>query len=151
MMARRVRMLVAAVAIAASVAVGVSLSRADAPPGRYTVTSSSVFDTVTGLTWERVPANTTYTIGEARTYCTDLYTPDSSNWRMPSMKELQTLVDETRANPMIDLTAFPGAPSATVWSGTARRRYPGEVWAVSFTTGETTSLTTNRAYVRCVR
>jgi len=154
MIVRRGPILVAAVAIAASVAAGMSLSRADAPPGRYTMTASAVFDTATGLTWERLPAATTYTFAQAQTYCADLYTPDFSDWRLPSIKELQTLVDESRAAPTMDLTAFPGAPSANVWSSSSIVLQSGDHWVIDFNTGVTPTgqaAQVASAYVRCVR
>ena len=157
MILRPGRILVVAVAVAASVAAGMSLSRADAPPGRYTMTSSAVYDTATGLTWERVPAATMYSFTQAQTYCADLYTPDFSDWRLPSIKELETLVDESRSSPTMDLTAFPGAPSTYVWSGTPiEARLGGQHWVLYFKTGVTAfeksgQVTVSSAYVRCVR
>ena len=147
--------LLIAVAAAATAAVGVSLSRADAPPGRYVLTAFSVTDTATGLIWERAPAATKYNPAQAANYCAYLVTPDSDAWRLPSMKEIQTLVDESRASPAIDLTAFPGAHSDWVWTGTFMAG-TSTTWAVDFVRGEVPVATTagslpSTAYVRCVR
>jgi hypothetical protein len=143
--------IIAAVAVVLTAIAGISLTRADAPAGRYVVTTSSVQDTVTGLVWERAPAATMYTTAEAQAYCTDLFTPDSDAWRLPTFKELQTLVDESRSSPTIDLTAFPGAPAAFVWS-VAPTSTSSYHLVVDFNNGETApTLSPTRAHVRCVR
>lgn len=41
------------------------------------------------------------------------------NWRMPNLKELDSLVDRSRTSaPMLNATAFPGATAAAAWSTT---------------------------------
>ncbi|MBH1988473.1 MAG: DUF1566 domain-containing protein [Myxococcaceae bacterium] len=40
------------------------------------------------------------------------------SWRLPSVKELRTLVDVTTSNPSIDIYAFPNTPASWFWSST---------------------------------
>jgi hypothetical protein len=88
------------------------------PNGRYTVQGDEVLDRRTGLIWQRCPsANQTYREGLGCTVLEREYTRDEmlslggKGWRVPSLQELVTLVDEQRAaqklQPYIDVTAFP--------------------------------------------
>jgi len=139
----------------AGLVLGLALTaEASAPPGRYTITTDTVFDTVTGLTWQRNISPTQYTWANATTYCQNLNL-GGAVWRLPTIKELQSLVDIRASNPAIDLTAFPAAPAAGFWSST-QGVDPGapaaNAWLVNFANGSTPALLlTNTARVRCVR
>src|SRR5438309_1038236 len=84
---------------------------ADAPPGRYVITTDTVKDTKTGLLWKRavsVQAN----LEMATAYCV-------APFRVPEIKELATLVDEDATElPFVDHTAFPDQPQIALWSNT---------------------------------
>jgi Protein of unknown function (DUF1566) len=129
----------------------VAASPADAPAGRYTVQSGTVYDTVTRLTWQQTPDVNSYTWAQAGTYCAGL----GSGWRVPTVGELQTIVDEARASgAAIDRTAFPNTPATWFWTSTSVVGLPNYAWYVDFTIGAATfrpdnKPTTNR--VRCVR
>jgi hypothetical protein len=98
---------------------------ADAPPGRYEIDADTVRDTKTSLTWKR--AVTTMPGGgnvpsleEANKLC-------ALPWRLPTIKELATLVDESAtAAPFIDLKAFPGTPNLPYWSSTHTNADPDQ-------------------------
>jgi len=57
-------------------------------------------------------------------------------WRLPTLDELMSIVDDTRACPTIDPDAFPGTPKATFWTATPCEDDPGNAWVVDFTLGE---------------
>lgn len=86
---------------------------------------------------------------EAVAYCDDLIWANHSDWRLPNIKELQSLVD-TRPDrgPTIDADAFPQTPwdhAEPFWSSTFER-------AVSFASGTTWIPSTDFEFsVRCVR
>ena len=110
--------------IGAAVAVTVALAatvNASAPAGRYTYTATSVtvVDTKTGLTWQRAFAAPMSWVN-AKVYCASASTSTtlgSPGWRVPTMKELQSLVDYSRTStPAIDQTAFPATPPNYFWS-----------------------------------
>jgi hypothetical protein len=117
-------------------------------------------DLGTGLVWQRTLSAASYTFEQARAYCADLEL-DGRGYRVPSMKELQTLVDEAKPEgPAVDEQAFPGMPGgrALFWSSSQSAREPTSGWFVNFATGESAEVTTalgemknlkNR--VRCVR
>src|SRR5258706_9474740 len=119
------------------------------PPTRYQVEESGLVDDgATGLTWQQHVAPTrvvdggvsqTYDWAEATTYCSAL----GSGWRLPSLTELQTIVDETRESPAIDVNVFTDTPpkgyfwTSSPQAGSADGGYSGYAWYVSFFHGHT--------------
>lgn len=57
------------------------------------------------------------------------------DWRLPTIKELATLVDYERPSP-IDLTLFPATPSLWYWSSTPYQRQGSRAWFVAFGSGD---------------
>jgi len=120
--------------------------RASAPVNRYApgAGSGTVMDTKTGLTWQAQVPSTKATWPNAYEYCQSLSLGGlSSGWRLPSVEELLTLIDETRWEPAIDLTYFPNTPfDAEYWtsSQTFHRDSNGNLdfgWTVDFEVGLT--------------
>jgi hypothetical protein len=123
-----------AVALAASSRVG----RADAPTGRYTLTSGVVMDTQTGLSWTQAASSMEMNESDAVTYCAALKL-GGNTWRVPSVAELQSIIDETRYDPALDPVAFPNAPSTDLyWSQSLYNNIPGFGWGVEGDYGLTT-------------
>lgn len=119
-------------------------------PERYVLASGSVLDTQTGLTWQQEVPPSRYSWPEAGDYCAHL-TLDGAGWRLPSINELQTLVDDSR-NPSIDGGAFPATPSEYFWSSSAVIDDATRAWTTFFTNGSTYSFATSATKnVRCVR
>lgn len=55
-----------------------------------------------------------------------------SGWRLPNIKELQSIVDETRSQPAIN-TNFPGTPNpSNVWSSSPTAGVSGNSWYAGF-------------------
>jgi hypothetical protein len=123
---------------------------ADAPPDRYTLAQGLVTDNRTGLVWQQPASTSFYTWDQARTYCQALRLGTSSGFRVPSLKELMTLVDPTRRMPALDSKAFPSTPTEWFWSS-SNRAASGPA-AVSFASGGTAYYRASDALrVRCVR
>ena len=121
-------------ALALALLAPAAAARANAPAGQYTVSSSTVVDNRTHLTWYKtVGANLNH--DNAVNYCGLL----GAGWRLPSVKELQTLIDDSQPSPpRLDTTAFPGAPSTGFYSTSTT--YPGDAtlyYYVNFYTGNT--------------
>ncbi|MBK7469304.1 MAG: DUF1566 domain-containing protein [Betaproteobacteria bacterium] len=77
-----------------------------------------------------------------------------ADWRMPTQRELLSLVSADGSSPAIAGTWFPNTPANFHWSGTSSARTVGYAWTVDFMTGHTTasSKTSNTPrYVRLVR
>lgn len=59
-----------------------------------------------------------------------------TDWRMPTTKELESLVDYSRINPPIDPDYFPNTAADYYWTGTNDSSYPGQfAWFMDFMTG----------------
>jgi hypothetical protein len=131
---------------------GLAVERAaspGAPPGHYSVSATTVADTKTKLTWQRATSATALTLPAAQTYCAGLGT----GWRIPTLKELATLVDVTvpAPGPTLDQGAFPSAPAALTWSASPSFDTPGQTWALDFSAGSIgTDLPSQAHWVRCV-
>jgi hypothetical protein len=119
---------------------------------RYDVSpSGTVSDTSTGLTWQRDFSEARVTWPEADAACSELAL-DGGGWRLPSMQELQSLIDESRAEPAIDPEAFPATPSEGFWAATALAGVTGSSWFVSFREGIAYNALYAHPYrFRCVR
>lgn len=117
-------------------------------PERYQIANDSVFDTQTELTWQQTSDSDAYAWADAATHCAAL---SGSGWRVPSIGELQTLVDET-TNPAVASSAFPMTPSEYFWSSSLVADEPARAWDTFFANGSTYSFAiTSPRYVRCVR
>jgi len=97
--------------------------RADAPPGHfmYGHDSVTVSDTKTRLTWQRYVSSVKYSsTEEAAAYCSSASVSSAlggSGWRVPTLRELFSVVDFSRAvSPFLDTAAFPGSPGEAVWT-----------------------------------
>jgi len=139
-----------------------------APAGQYTVATDTVSDNRTGLVWQRCTAGLSGSscatgsasiFTDAATYCQDLSLGGfSSGWRLPTVKELQSIVNRrTVVPPAIDQVAFPSTPSNWVWSSSA---YAGDsphgIWGVNFYDGSESSVHAAQGFdyggmARCVR
>ena len=94
------------------------------------------------------------TWGSALSYCEELSLGDKSDWRLPNIKELESITDDTRYNPAIDTTFFPNVMSSNYWSSTTDAGGPGNAWYIPFYYGfvyDYESFKANSYYVRCVR
>ena len=103
----------------------------------------TVTDQNTGLTWRRCAEGMIYASGRCSSFSTystyswqqALAVPAQSGnagWRVPNVKELESLVDRSCANPAVSGGRFPDQPAVDFWSST-----PG--WAVSFNDGSVLS------------
>jgi len=143
---------------AAALSISVSWAghgRADSPPGRYTIANGTVYDTKTLLTWQQINSDKTYTWAEAGQYCATLNL-EGTGWRMPSVKELQTIVDDTRyvpppdVAPAVDACAFPYTPLASFWTSSPSAEITDYAWVVYFANGatQTDAMVFTSKYVR---
>lgn len=122
----------------------------DAPPGHYSLLGATeVKDNRTGLIWSRAEEAGTYNWADARTRCAD----KGSGYRLPNVRELQSIVDETAVgDPKLDTTYFTGTPRAFVWTSTPEAGLPGRAMGVDFWGGMMIGNPSDLAWVvRCVR
>jgi len=112
-----------------------------------------VRDLGTGLIWQRTVPDRTFAFDEAGAYCGQLSLAGQPGWRLPSMTELLTLIDEgAAAAPLIDATAFPNTPSEAFWTSSEFGGASGMAWQVYFDHGNGLyGLSSAQLSVRCLR
>lgn len=129
----------------------VRLGYLDPESERYAVQNGTVVDTWRNLTWEQTASTTKFEWAQAQVHCGNLQL-DGGGWRVPSMKELQTLVDDTASTPQLDPTAFPNAPIDAYWTSSRYADKSTDAWWEPARWGEMeTTPATSLALVRCVR
>ncbi len=118
--------------------------------------NGTVTDNSTGLMWQQAEGGSkTWT--DALSYCNNLSLAGNSDWRLPNVKELTSIVDYTRGGPSINTAAFPNANAFSYWSSTTFTYYAGYAWPVDFDNGfvnnyvNVNSPASDDYYVRCVR
>ena len=103
--------------------------------GNFTDNSNgTVTDNKTGLMWQQGEGGST-TWDSALSYCEGLSLGGHSDWRVPDIKELASISDDTRRNPAIDtayFTYFPEPPTTYYWSSTTCAGSPNGKWIVDF-------------------
>ena len=80
----------------------------------------TITDNVTGLMWQKSPATTTYTWEQALAFAENLTASTYADWRLPNIKELVSLNNETTNAPSINTTFFPTVASTRYWSSTTQ-------------------------------
>lgn len=96
--------------------------------------NQTVTDQYTGLMWqstEILPQKWE----NALAYCEKLQLEGFDDWRLPTLKELMTLVNEEHIAPSIDTSFFPAARTAAYWTGTTFSGHPGFAWYIRFDNG----------------
>ena len=109
-----------------------------------------VKDKNTGLFWESQNEAWTKTWEQAKTYCETLDKWWKTNWRLPTIGELEWLVDFSRYSPAINTNYFT-VELDSYWSSVTAADYSNGAWCLNFYNGETyRQLKSSNSYVLCV-
>jgi len=73
------------------------------------------------------------------------------DWRVPNVKELQSLVKYTAISPSIDTSVFPNTPNGWFWTASHYFNCSNCSWIVSFDYGYVGNNHYKAVFVRCVR
>lgn len=105
-----------------------------------------------GLMWDRSTSAAQYSWTNALGHCLGLTHAGFDDWRLPSAKELMTIVKDTAKAPAIDTAAFGSTPSESYWSSTPNKADATKAQAVEFSAGVEAAYPATSAYrARCVR
>ena len=114
----------------------------------------TVTDKSTGLMWQGATDDPLPWVNSIALY--DGMTIDEhTGWRLPTLKELASIVDLEKNDPSIDDTAFQNTFSSRYWSASTEVIHPDDcAWSVDFTDGQDYSLSSYKpdsCYTRAVR
>jgi hypothetical protein len=137
------------------------------PANHYTVVNGETTDNYTGLVWQSGFSPTLMAWADAPAYCASLTLNGHTGFRVPTLGELSSTVNEARVGNAVVLSAFPGTPNGCkdpkYWFWAAESQSATADWGLSYCDGFTgTNVgTTNNgvndwdyfptANVRCVR
>jgi len=87
----------------------------------------------------------------AKNYCQSLNFASYNDWYLPSIKEMETLIDTTKYNPAIK-DGFINVTSSFYWSSSPNVSHSKNAWNVNFKDGSSyNGNKTGKLYVRCAR
>ena len=114
--------------------------------------NGTITDTDTGLMWQQGEISAATNWEGALSYAASLTLGSNTDWRVPNIKELQSINDETLVNPSVDTNYFPGATASYYWSSTSMFNLTNVAWYLDCMYGITTYTDkTNGLLLRCVR
>ena len=112
-----------------------------------------VLDENTKLEWQRTISGETYTFYQAVTYCANLEYAGYDDWRLPTTKELASIMDQ-RTNAHLNTDYFSTQVNKQFWTSKRYVSDTNKAWTIDF--GSSTSNVIERAtgdafYAVCVR
>jgi hypothetical protein len=114
--------------------------------------NGTVTDTGTGLMWQQ-QEQADKNWDNALSYCEGLTLGNYSDWRLPNIREHESLIYDAGYDPAIDRSFFPNAYSSYYLSSSSFSGNPGHPWFVSFYDGGIYNFLGKDGiyFVRCVR
>ncbi len=112
------------------------------PDNHYTVSNGEVTDNYTGLVWQQGRSPSLMAWEDAATYCSSLSLGSVGGWRVPTINELATTVNEAKVGGAVVDSAFPDnpvgckAPAYWFWAAEASE-VGGTAWGLSYCDGFT--------------
>jgi len=126
------------------------------PESRFTLNGDEVTDIETGLIWQRCSLGQTgsdCSAGIATTHnWQEALLAANAPWRLPNIKELESIVEEKCGDPAINLVIFPNTASLEYWSASSFANGSGNAWYIYFESGNSSNFDKlSNFYVRLVR
>jgi hypothetical protein len=112
----------------------------------------TIIDNLTQLVWQKIPNTAALTWEQALVYAEGLSIGNLTDWRLPNIKELQSINNELATNPSVFAPYFSNVGVHNYWSSTTLPNQTLSAWYWSTSFGITTySAKTGTNYVLCVR
>ena len=112
----------------------------------------TITDHLTNLIWQKVHYADSLTWEQALVYADTLSLANSTDWRLPNIKEIQSINEEQRFNPSINSTYFSNYGFTKYWSSTSLPNQTTKAWYLDTRFGITTyDFKTAKHYFFCVR
>ncbi len=114
--------------------------------------NGTITDNFTGLVWQKIQSTNTLTWEEALSYANTFTLAGKSDWRLPNIKELQSLNDVKLSKPSFDKKYFSDIISGNYWSSTTMFNTATKAWDINLDFGVVSySDKTTKEYVLLVR
>lgn len=97
--------------------------------------NGTITDNFTGLVWQKIQSATTMAWEDALAYARTFSLAGKSDWRLPNVKELQSLNDEKLSKPSFDKKYFPNVSSGNFWSSTTMFNKTTVAWDINIDFG----------------
>lgn len=121
-------------------------------PVQFSIKDSIVLDNLTGLEWQRFQLPDSVSWENALVYAENLVLMGKNDWRLPNVKELESINDETRTQPSLNKDIWPGALAKKYWSSTTLNNQSARAWFMDTRFGVVSyDSKTARNLVLCVR
>jgi len=91
----------------------------------------TITDNYTGLVWQQNPPADTITWEQALSYSHTLSLAGKTDWRLPNVREIQSLNDVKVVNPSFDKIYFPNVLSGNYWSSTTMFKRDTVAWDIN--------------------
>jgi hypothetical protein len=91
----------------------------------------TVKDNYTGLVWQKHQASALMSWEEALVHSEGLVLAGFDDWRMPNIKEIQSLNDAALCKPSFNRSFFPDISSGVYWSSTTLVNAPAKAWTIN--------------------
>ncbi|MFM9050688.1 MAG: DUF1566 domain-containing protein [Bacteroidota bacterium] len=98
----------------------------------------TVLDSLSGLQWSRYPSSDSVTWEEALVISDSITCAGYTDWRLPNIKELQSLNDERLYNPSLPTSIFALTLPAKYWSSSSLSNQNTKAWYLDSRFGITT-------------
>lgn len=99
-------------------------------PQQYTVTGGTVTDGITRLEWQATASPDTITWEDALVLAENYILDGKDDWRLPNVKELESLNDELRSQPSINTDYIQGIVAGRYWTSTTLNNQPSRAWTM---------------------
>jgi len=91
----------------------------------------TIKDNFTGLTWQKIQSQDTMTWEDALAYAGTVSLGGKTDWRLPNVRELQSLNDVSVFKPSFDKSYFPAVISGNYWSSTTLIQNTARAWDIN--------------------
>ena len=102
------------------------------PLSRFTDNQDgTITDLYTSLHWQKIQSSATMSWEEALAYSKTVSLGGKTDWRLPNVKEIQSLNDIKLFKPSFDKTYFPNVLSGNYWSSTSLVQASEKAWDIN--------------------
>jgi hypothetical protein len=90
--------------------------------------NGTITDHLTGLVWQKKPAEEALNWEKSLIYAESLALGGFRDWRLPNIKELRSISEESKSNPSVDTNYFTIAGAKKFWASTTLPNQAARAW-----------------------